>query len=34
MTKCNKLLLFYYQLNEFRNLVPRVEKTKIKKKSV
>ena len=26
--------MFYHRLNEFRNLMPRTEKTKIKKKNV
>ena len=33
-TKYDKLLSFYHRLNEFRNLIPRTEKTKIKKKNV
>ena len=31
-TKQNKLLSFYYQLNEFQNLVPQRDKTKTKTK--
>ena len=33
-TNYDKLNSFYHQLNDFRNLVPRAERTKIKKKSV
>ena len=29
-----KLLSFYHRLNEFRSLVPRTKKTKIRKKNV
>ena len=32
--KYDKLLSFYHRLNEFRNLIPGTEKTKIKKKNV
>ena len=28
------MLLFYHRSNEFRNLMPRTEKTKIKKKNL
>ena len=31
-TKYVNLLSFYHRLNEFRNLVPRPEKTKVKKR--
>ena len=33
-TKYVNLLSFYHRLNEFRNLVSRSEKTKVKKKSM
>ena len=31
-TKYHKLLLFYHRLNEFRNLIPRTEKTKLNRR--
>ena len=34
MAKHDKLNSFYYRLNEFRNLIPRTEKTKMKEKSL
>ena len=34
MTKYDRLLSFYHRLNNFRNLTPRIVKTKLKKKSV
>ena len=32
-TKCDKLISFYHQLNEFRNLVPQTKKIKKNKKN-
>ena len=34
MTKYDKLITFYYQLNEVWNLVPQTEKTKMRKRTV
>ena len=34
MTKYDKLISFYHQLNDFRYLAPRTAKTKMKKKIV
>ena len=34
MTKYDSLLPFYHRLNELRNFIPQIEKTKIKKEIV